>query len=55
MRKCISFKKKEEHLFLHLMSKRNASDYIKDLIEADISKTEVKAVKEEVEREEITW
>lgn len=53
MRKCISFKEKEKYLYLHLLKKRNASDYIKDLIEEDINK---KASKIEIsEDEELTW
>lgn len=53
MRKCISFKEKEKHLYLHLFKKRNASDYIKDLIEADINKKASKI--ETVDDEELTW
>ena len=56
MRKCISFKEKEKHLYLHLLKKRNASDYIKDLIEADINKKASKIIIEDTaENDEITW
>lgn len=56
MRKCISFKEKEKYLYLHLLKKRNASDYIKDLIEEDINKKTSKIIVEEIaEDEELTW
>lgn len=42
----ISFKKNEKHIYDYIKSKRNYSDYIKDLVEEDMKKnTEVKPVK----------
>lgn len=57
----ISFKESERELLEFLKSKRSASNYIKDLIEEDMHKKEVKDTKshnktEEIaENEEFTW
>ena len=37
---CISFKQTELELLNYLKSKRSASNYVKDLIEEDINKSE---------------
>lgn len=37
----ISFKENEIYLYNHLKSKRSASNYVKDLIEDDIKKSEI--------------
>lgn len=36
MKKCISFKESESYLYQYLNTKRSPSNYVKDLIEADI-------------------
>lgn len=57
----ISFKESERELLEFLKSKRSASNYIKDLIEEDMHKKEVKDTKshknteETAENEEFTW
>ena len=57
----ISFKESEKELLEFLKSKRSASNYIKDLIEEDMHKKEVKDTKshknteETAENEEFTW
>lgn len=35
----ISFKKQEEHIYNYIKSKRNASVYIKDLVEEEMNNT----------------
>lgn len=57
---CVSFKQTELELLEYLRTKRSASNYVKDLIEADIKKNNkyTKCNKEEVEKsnnEEFTW
>lgn len=42
MKKCISFKQSELYLYQYLITKRSPSNYIKDLIEADIKKECIK-------------
>lgn len=57
----ISFKESEKELLEHLRTKRSASNYIKDLIEADLHKNNTKDTKshkntEEIaEEEEYSW
>lgn len=57
----ISFKESERELLEFLKTKRSASNYIKDLIEADMHKKEVKDTKnhknteETAEKEEYSW
>lgn len=57
---CISFKQTELELLEHLRTKRSASNYVKDLIQADIEKNNksTKCNKEEVKKsdnEEYSW
>lgn len=49
---CISFKQSETELLEHLRTKRSASNYVKDLIEADIknNNNSNKSNKEEIKK-----
>lgn len=57
---CISFKQTEMELLEHLRTKRSASNYVKDLIQADMEKNNkpTKSNKEEVTKsnnEDYSW
>ena len=60
-RKCISFKENEKDLLEYMESKRSPSNYIKDLIFADLYGSKAKDTKshnkteETAENEEFTW
>ena len=44
----VSFKKDEIHIYNYIRGKRNYSDYIKDLVEADMKKSVAKDDKAEI-------